>query len=206
MNNLAYNSQDPDVVGPKVAELVQEETKETPKYEVELGDAKPTSVGTVVLEGLDLLLGGKQATRLFTLYFDVQAPGHMTLAIPLDRQGVGCHGGGMTFVAPLSKPVGNVTLGAPKFLGGMKFEGDQETAGKLNSNGDLMKKLKDFVRTKANLGGVDITIGQYFKIIKDGDSSAIVANNMPKPLKMGFAVSLEISAFAEIVKMIEATV
>lgn len=112
----------------------------------------------------------------------------------------------MTFVCEISKPIGSATkLLPPKFLGGMKWDGDTSAAAALAGNGELMKRLKNWIRTKANLGGVDITIEQHFQIVPNGAGAVIVANNMPKPIKMGFAVSLEIKEFAEIASMIEAS-
>lgn len=204
MNNLAYNSQDPNVVAPKVADLVKDETGGAADYTVEEGSASPTSAKTVVLEGLDLLLGGRKATTLFTVNFSLSSPRAMSLTVPLNRQGVGCHGSGSTYVTELAKPVGSaVTLAPPKFLGGMKWEGDADAAAKLNGNGELMKRLKNFIRTKGNLGGVDITIGQHFQVVPNGSGSVLIANNMPKSMKMGFVVSFELKDFAEIAQMIE---
>ena len=96
MNNLAYSSQDPNVVAPKVAELVAAETKETPRYEVQQGTAAGASLGTIVGDSIKLMLGGKQASTLFVVHFTVTAPRSMTVSVPLDRQGIGCHGGGIT--------------------------------------------------------------------------------------------------------------
>jgi len=205
MNNMAYGNQKPDEVSAKVAELVQAETGEEPKFEIQEGDASKTSVKTVVVEGLDLLFGGRKATNLFTINFEITSPRPMTLCVPINRQGIGCHAGGLMFVTPLKVAVpGEVVLKPPKFFSGAKFEGDPAVATKLNGNSALMKRLKDFVRTKGNLGGVDIELTHLFKIQPDPEKGAIlVALNMPKSLKMGFAVSLEIKDFAEIAAIIE---
>ena len=208
MNCLAYGNQKPDEVSAKVAELVQAETGETPKFEIQEGDAPKTSVGTVVSEGLDLLFGGRKGVNLFTLDFQITLPRPMTLSIPINRQGIGCHAGGLLFVTPLKLAVtGEVVLKPPKFFSSSKFEGDPLVADKLNGNSALTKRLKDFVRPKGNLGGVDIELNHLFKIQPDPASGAVlVALNMPKSLKMGFAVSLEIKEFAAIAAMIESSV
>lgn len=206
VNNLAYGNQDTASVSGKLAEIVKEETGTDPQYIVRDEGASPTTAKTVVLEGLDLLFGGKKATNLFTVDFDLGAPRPMTINVPVARQGVGCHAGPMLFTTPIRGSITQeITLKPGKFLSGPKFEGDPASA-KLTANGDLMKKVKDFQRTKANIGGVDIEIPPSFRIVPDADQGALlVVTNMPKMLKMGFAVTLEIKQFADIAAAIESS-
>lgn len=206
MNNLAYGTQDPNKIAEKVTELIQEETKAAPALEVQMAGAPATTLKSVVNDGLSLLWGGKAPTCLFTLNYTLTAPRPMTVSVPIDRQGVGAHGGRLTFSTPIGKPIAHeVVLGEPKFFGGAKFAGDEAAAAKLNGNAALMKKLKGFVRTKLNTGGVDVEIPQLFKLVPGPDGTMLIANNMAKSMKMGFAMSLEINELAEIAKLIEAT-
>lgn len=206
MGNLAFGNQDPAKVSAKVTELVQEETKAQPALEVQMAGASATTLGTVVSEGLSLLWGGKAPTTLFTLHYTLAQPRPMTVSIPIDRQGIGCHGGRLTYSTPIGKPLAaEVVLGEPKFFGGSKFAGDAAAAAKLNANAALLKKLKGFIRTKLNTGGVDIEMEQMFKIVPNGGATMLVCNNMAKSMKLGFAMSLEINELAEIAQLIEAT-
>src|SRR5438067_10031786 len=119
MNNLAYTSQDPATVGPKVEEKVREELGASAPvaYQVEMGEAATVSVGSFLRDVGSALVGGKDEA-LFRLNFDLTQPRPAQLQVNINRQGVGSHVGLLLYSTKLAKPVaGEVSLEDPKFFG-----------------------------------------------------------------------------------------
>ena len=61
------------------------------------------------------------------------------------------------------------------------------------------------MRTKGNMGGVDVEIPQSFRIAPADGGSVLVVNSLPKPLKLGLAMSLELAELTAIAALIEST-
>jgi hypothetical protein len=205
MNVLAYNSQDPAKVGPKVEELLRTETGATAPlaYDVESAGVGKSTAGTVLREAVATLFGTSEV-RLFTLNFALTSPRPANVEVHMHRQGVGCHAGPLLYSTQLSKKVGGeVWLGEPKTFGTAQFEGDPGTAAKLNASKELCKKADAFARTKTQLGGLDITAPRLLRIGPEGPGSLLVAATLGRPHMMGFKVSMESKAFFELAKMIE---
>ncbi|HYL97760.1 MAG TPA: hypothetical protein VEZ90_02310, partial [Blastocatellia bacterium] len=130
MNNLAYNSQDPEKVGPKVEEIIRKEVNASAPvpYRVESGNAAPYTVGSAIKEAL---IGGK-TDMLFRLDFDLAEPRPARLEVSIDKMGIGCFAGTLLYSARISRPVaGEVALEPPKTFGKSKFTGEPSTAGRL---------------------------------------------------------------------------
>src|SRR5947209_2042295 len=160
VNNLAYTSQDAATVGPKVEEKVREEVGASAplSYEVEAGDASTASVGSFLGDVAGALLGGKDKT-LFNVHFELPQPRPAHLQVSVNRQGVGSHVGLLLYTAKLSKPVyGEVALEEPKFFGKSKFAGDAAASGRLNANGELIKRANNFARVESQSGGLTLKI------------------------------------------------
>jgi len=207
MNNLAYNSQDAAVVGPKVEEKVREEigAGSPVVYTVEQGNAGPSTVGAFLHNIGTQLVGGAEET-LFHLHFDLQQPRCAHLQVSLNRQGVGCHVGLLLYSAPLARPVsGEIYLEDPKMLGKSKFIGDATACAKLNANGDLLKHVNDLARTESQAGGQTIKIKRYCRIVPEGNGSSLVLATLSRPTKMGFGATIDAQAFFEIANAIEKT-
>ena len=204
MNNLAYTSQKPDVVVPKIEEIVRKDLGvETPvPYKVDEGDAGKVSVGSMLSDAGLALFGGKE-TLLFSVAFDIAAPRPVTLTTQVDRQGVGCHVGTVVFTTKLAKPVkGEVFLEAPKTFGTPKFQGDAEVAGKLNGSKDLLKKADKFARTKSDVGG-GIKRDRYFKVAPAESGSVLVIGTLPRATSMGMGATTDAKDFIDLAKTIE---
>jgi len=75
MNILVYNSQDPGVVCPKIAEIVAKELNiGEPAYEMEMPDSPAvTSAKTVIGDIARVVFGGK-TNHLFTVTFKLDKP------------------------------------------------------------------------------------------------------------------------------------
>ena len=206
MNNLAYTSQDAAYVGPKVEEKVREEVGAGAPlpYRVETGEASTVSVGSFVGDVARGLVGGKDEA-LFRLHFDLPhvRPSHLTVSV--NRQGVGSHVGLLLYTAKLSKPVGGeVALEEPKFFGKSKFAGDAAACGKLNANGELVKRANNFARVESQSGGLTLKIKRCCKLVPEDGGSRLIVATLPRPVKMGFGAAIDAKDFFDIADMIEA--
>ncbi len=204
MNNLAYTSQQPDKVVPKIEEIVRKDLGvDAPvPYTVDQGDAGKVSVGSMLHDAGLALFGGKESL-LFSVAFDIAAPRPVKLTAQVDRQGVGCHVGTLVFTTKLAKPVkGEVALEGPKTFGTPKFQGDADAAGKLNGSKDLLKLADKFARTKSDIGG-GIRRDRYFKVAPAESGAVLVVGTLPRSTSMGMGASTDVKDFMEIAKMIE---
>ncbi len=208
MNNLAYNSQQSDKVGPQVEEKLRKELGAAAPlmYQVESGEAGSTSAASVLGDMGRALVGGK-SERLFTLVFDLPAstaPRAAQLRAIVNRQGVGSHVGLLLYSTQLNKPVrGEVSLEAPRGFGGSKFGGDAETAAKLNAKGDLLKRLGKFARTESEIGGLKLKIERLVKIMPREEGTLLVISTLGRTTGMGFDATLDAREFFDIAGMIE---
>ncbi len=205
MNNLAYNSQQPDKVGPQVEEKLRKEVGASAPigYKVE-DQGGTTSVGSVLSDMARGLFGGK-SELLFTLVFDLTQPRRAELRAAVARQGVGCHVGGLLYSIQLAKSVkSEVTLEPPKSFGTAKFMGDAEAIGKLNAKGDLLKRVAKFARTETELGGLKIKIDRLVKIVPQESGTLLAISTLGRPTSMGFDASLDAKEFFDIAAQIEA--
>jgi hypothetical protein len=208
MGNLAYATQKPEEIAHTVEEMLRKEINSSSPipYTIEDAGAEKTTVGKVLKDAAELLFIGKEEEALFTMAFDISQPRPATLRVHLNRQGIGCHGGQLLYTTKLSKPVaGEVFLEEPKFLVGSKFGGDPDAAKKLNSNKDLLKRAPKLARTESNVGGLDIEIPLFFRIVPDEQGSMLVINTLPKMVAMGFSASLDAKEFFEVAALVEKT-
>jgi hypothetical protein len=216
---LAFQSQKPEVVGPKVAEALQHELEapNTPAFQVEAGDAGPTTLKVFLKEamgataseamvlavgsGLAKMLGaGRKEAILFSLHFGLPAARPTHLVVHVARQGIGSHVSGLFYSTPLAKPVaGEVTLEKDG-----KFAGHAALAEKLNANKLLRKRCEAFARTSANMGGVDITLPRHFRISPCDAGSVLEAATLPLAKMLGFKVLLDAKEYLELVAALEA--
>ena len=206
MNVLAYTSQKPEVVGAKVAQLLQQDLgAATPlPYEIETSGVGKAGAGTVLKEALGSLFGGKEVL-LFTLSFNLESPRWAKLDVQMNRQGVGCHGGTLLYSARLAKKIaGEISLDDPKTFGNSPFSGDPAACAKLNANKDLLKKANTFACTSGDAGGMKITAPRFFKLVPDGDGALLVGATFGRPHMMGFKMSMRSKDFFELAGLIEA--
>ncbi len=206
MNNLAYTSQDAATVGPKVEEKIREELGATAplNYEVETGDAATATLGSVLSDIGNAIIGGKDNT-LFRLNFDLTQRRPTRLQVSMSRQGVGSHAGLLMYSAQLSKSVpGEVALEDPKFFGKSKFAGEASTAAKLNANGDLIKKANELARVESQSGGLTLKIKRCCKVVPSENGSLLIIGTLPRPIKMGFSAAVDAKEFFAIADMVEA--
>jgi len=206
MNNLAYTSQDATTVGTKVEEKVREELgADAPlAYQVEEGEAGKLSVGSFLKDVGGALVGGKDET-LFRLHFDLPNSRPTQLQINVNRQGVGSHVGLLLYSAKLSKPIsGEAALEDPKFFGKSKFAGDAGVCGKLNANGELIKRANNLARVESQSGGLTIKIKRCCRVVPHEGGSMLVIGTLPRPVKMGLGAAIDARDFFDIADMIEA--
>lgn len=206
MNNLAYNSQDPATVGPKVEEKVREEIGASGPltYQVEMGEKTEVTVGRFFKDIGRSLLGGRAET-LFCLHFILPQPRPAELDVLVDRQGIGSHVGPILYSAKLSKPVAaEVALEPPKTFGKSKFAGDPAASEKLNAKSDLIKRANDFARTESQCGGLTVKIERFCKLVPCENGSALIVRTLSRPIKMGFGATLDAKDFFDIASMVEA--
>ena len=206
MNNLAYTSQDAAYIGGKVEEKVREEIESpTPvPFAVESGEAGTATIGSFLSDMGNALIGGKDET-LFRLNFDLAQRRSANLQVSINRQGVGSHAGLLMYSTKIAKPVaGEVALEDPKFFGKSKFAGDPAAAGKLNGNGDLIKRCNELARVESQSGGLTLKIKRCCKVIPHEGGSLLVIGTLPRPTKMGFSAAIDAKEFFDIAEMVEA--
>jgi hypothetical protein len=206
MNNLAYTSQDAEKIGAKVEEKVREEVGAgaPPAYQVEDGGAGRLSVGSFLKDVGSALVGGKDET-LFRLHFDLPNRRPTQLEVNVNRQGVGSHVGLLLYSAKLSKPVnGEAALEDPKFFGKSKFAGDAAVSGKLNANGDIIKRANNLARVESQSGGLTIKIKRCCRVVPHEGGSLLVVGTLPRPTKMGMSAAIDAKDFFELADMVEA--
>lgn len=104
------------------------------------------------------------------------------------------------------KPIkGEVVLGPPKTFGGSNFMGDDaEVVAKLNSKGDISKRIGKFARTKTTLGSFEIEMPRYVKLMPQDGGTLVMISSLPRMTSMGLDASLDAKEFFDIVAMIEA--
>ena len=205
MNNLAYTSQDPAHVGPKIEEKIREEIGSSAPlpYTVEQGDAATVSAGSFLKDIGKGLVGGSSDV-LFYLNFAFPGQRPATLQVAVDRQGVGSHAGLCMYTAKIAKPVtGESSLDDPKFFGKSKFSGDVSTAEKLNSNGDVIKLANSLARLEGESGGISLKIKRCCRVVPDGDGSNLIVATLPRPTKMGMSAAVDVQDFFKLAQLIE---
>ena len=205
MGILAFGSQKSDKIAPAIEEKLRKELGAAAPipYQVE-GEGGATTVGTVMGDIAKGLFGG-QANILFTVVFDIAAPRHTQLRVNLDRQGVGCHLGALLYATKLSKTVkGEVALEGPKMFGSSKFTGDADAIAKLNSKGDLLKRLGKFARTEAEIGGITVRMDRFVKVLPEEGGAQLIINTLPRPVSMGMDAMLDAKEFIDLAALVEA--
>ena len=207
MNNLAFNSQKPDTIGPKVEELLRKEigTPAPISYDIEREDGTSYGVGTA-LGDLGRAIFGGRADRLFNLNFSLTQPRAARLTAAVERMGpLGSYVGPLFYSTTLARPVsGEVALEPPKAFGNSKFVGEPATAAKLNANGDLIKRANKFARTESKTGGGTLKMDRVFKVVPQASGSLLVVATLPRITSMGFGAAVDAKDFFEIAAMVEA--
>jgi hypothetical protein len=203
MNNLAYNSRNPQEVGPKVEELLRKELAAAGPvpYSVADGSADPFTVGSALKTAL---VGGKLQS-LFQLIFELPPPRPGRLEVFMDQMGVGCFAGSTLYSVRLSKSVGGeVNLEGPAgFFGKPKFVGDQSASAKLNANGDVAKLASKVARTESTFGGRTLKRDRLFKIVPDGNGCLLIIGSLPRTTSAGFSATLDSKDLFELTALIE---
>lgn len=207
MNNLAYNSQDPAVVGARVEEKVREELGGGAPlaYRVAPGEYAPAPLGSALRSVGAYVAGGKEES-LFRLNFDLRHPRRVELLVNVNRQGIGSYVGRVLYTAPLSRPVpGDIVLENPRLLGKSKFTGDAVVCAKLNASGEILRRANSLARTESETGGLKMTIQRCCAIVPRKTGSMLVLGTLPRTINMGFGASLDAKEFFDLATMIEAT-
>jgi len=199
MNNLAYASQQPETVVPKIEEILRKDIGvDAPiPHSVEDLNVSRANVGSMLHDAGVSLFGGKEAL-LFTVVFDIGQARPVKLRAQVNRQGIGCHVGTLIFSTKIAKAVkGEVALDQKS-----KFQGEAEVAGKLNGIKELLKRADKFARTKSDVGG-GIKMDRFFKLGPFETGSILVAGTLPRATGMGMSATTEAKEFIDLAKIIE---
>lgn len=202
MNNLAYSTQDPQKVAPKVEELLRKELAAAGPiaYEVEDAGAGDTGARSMLKDAGTYLFGG-DTTRLLTVHFHITQPRSADLDVHMNRQGVGSYAGSLVFSTVTSKRIADEV----SFGDDGKFAGDAAAAGKLNASKDLLKKCNAFAVKEGGLTGFEVKFPRLFKIAPSDKGAQIVGATTARSKSMGFSASFGSKEFFELVSLIEAT-
>ena len=210
MNNLAYNSRDPQTVGPKVEELIRKELGSAMPiaYTVAEGAPEPYTVGSALKAALVPLVPhmSSQLETVFQLNFELPPPRPARLQVSMCQMGIGCTAGSTLFSTQLSKSVGGeVALQPPGgFLSSnSKFAGNPEASAKLNANSELIKLANKFARTESPFGGHKLKRDRLLKIVPDGKECALIVGSLPRTTSMGLSATVDSKDFLELASLIE---
>ena len=204
MNVLAYSTQDPAKVAAKLDEKLRGELGlgAPIPYAVEQAAGTGVSVGSMAA-GLGRALFGGTPDLMYTLIFQIPGPRPTELRARVNRQGVGCHVGGLLYATRLAKPIaGEVVLDEKKAM----FGGEPSLAGKLNANKDLVKRADKLARSKANVGGVELTVTRLCQLAPDPAGTLFVVGTLGRGHAMGFKMSMDAQEFLEVAAMVEAAI
>jgi len=204
MASFAFSSQKPEVIGPKVAEVIGKELGiAPPQYEAVLGDAMPTSFKTVLGDAGKLLFGGG-STSLFVLSFGLTQPRPFTIKANVARQGIGASIHTLYYSMALSKPLDAETaLEDPKAFGSAKFAGGAAAA-KLNASGDLVKRANKLARPESEIAGVKVRTQRMFRLIPQGEEPCmLLVATLARPVSMGMNVALDLKEFLDLAALVE---
>jgi hypothetical protein len=208
MNNLAYNSQKPEVVGPKVEELIRKEigAADMIPFDVEDAQGNHYSVGTALGDIGRAIFGGR-VDLLFNLNFSLSQPRPARLIASVERMGpLGCYVGPLVYHTELSRPVsGEAALEAPKTFGSSKFVGEPSLVAKLNGNSDLVKRANKFAKTESKIGGGTFKMERTFKVVPHGDRALLVIATLPRLTSMGFGAAVDAKDFFDIAALVDAS-
>jgi hypothetical protein len=197
MNVLAYQTQDPEKVAGYLIEKLHEE----------LGGAVPIEhwregvSAKSLLAGVGRALLGGNADCMYVLTFDVEAARRFQLRCNVNRQGIGCHVGTLTYATRLGKHVdGDVMLTER----GAQFAGDPTAAAKLNAHKDLCKRLDALARTRGNLGGFDVTIPRHAVIHSQPEGALFTLATLGRSHAMGFKMAIDAKELLDLAALLEA--
>ncbi len=205
MNILVYNSQKPEDVCPKIAEIVAKELRVSDiAYEVEMPDSPAITNAKTVLGDIARTAFGGKTDNLFTVIFKPDKPRPFEIRVSVIRSGAGCAASYLLYTAHLDKDVDAETiLGEPKVFGSAKFSGG-DAAQKLNANADLIKRANKLARSESSYGPLNLKIQRLFAIFSKGDDpTALAVGTLAKPTSMGMSVSMDLNEFTELAGMIE---
>ena len=203
MNNLAYNSRNPQEVGPKVEELIRKELGSVGPLPYSVADrsAEPFAVGSA----LKTALVGGRLQSLFQLNFELPPPRPGRLEVSMDEMGVGCFAGSTLYSARLSKSVGSELnlVGRAGFFGKAKFAGDQAASAKLNADSEVVKLAGKVARTESTFGGRKLIRELLFKIIPDPNGCLLIIGSLPRTTSAGLSATVDSKEFLELTALIE---
>jgi hypothetical protein len=206
MSNLAFGNQNPEKIAPVVEEQLRKELGTTTPvpYEIEPGEGLQTTLGTALGEVLGTLVGGKEHL-LFTIHFHLPGTRLAELRVHLNRQGIGAHAGALLYTSQLARPMsGEVTLEAPKTFGSSKFVGAPTVCARLNTHGDLLKRLGKLARTESQSGGITLKMPRICKIVPHDAGALFILNTLARPTGMGFGANMDAKEFLELAALLEA--
>jgi hypothetical protein len=204
MNNLAYTSQKPENVAPKVEEILRKDLglTEPLTYTIEIENTEKVSVGSMLVDAGTFLFGGNE-TPLFTVCFKLTSPRQVGIRIQVMRHGVGCHAGTISFLTVLGKPVtGEAALEEPKTFGTSKFVGSSNVIEKLNSGKDILKIADKLARVKSDVAG-GMKMNRFCKIIPSENGTLFVVSTLGRSTSMGFSATTDAGDFISLADMIE---
>lgn len=201
MNTLAYSTQDPQTVGAKVEEKLREELGATSPiaFSVEEQEGTGFSAGSLLRGAARALVGGR-SDIMYTLVYTIPAPRPAELRAHVARQGIGCHVGGLLYSTRLAKDVaGEVVLDEKK----PAFTGDGAAA-RLNGLSSLMKRIDKLARTKASIGGLQITMPRCARIVPQQGGALFLLGTLGRAHALGFKVSMDAKEFFDVAAAVEA--
>jgi hypothetical protein len=201
MNNLAYATQDPQKVAPKVEELLRKELGAAGPvaYQVEDAEAGRTGAGSMLKDAGTYLFGGN-TTRLLTIHFQLAQPRATELDVHINRQGLGCYAGPLVYSTVMGKGIANEV----SFGDDGKFAGDATAAGRLNASKDLLKKCNAFAVKEGGLTGFEVKFPRLLKIAPNNSGAQIVGATTARSKSMGFSATFGSKEFFDLVSLIEA--
>jgi hypothetical protein len=198
--------------GPKLEAKLRKELRQTQplQYQTEVhGTRNPSSIGRFLgdlVGDLSLeLLGSAGLRPVYTLRFEV--PNTSTeVRVNVVTDGKMVMLGAILYSAVLKKPVaGAVRLQeeSEKAFFNCKFDGEPQTAAKLNASKPLIKRVNGFVRDSYMLGQTQITAKRFFRLESFEQGSLLNISTVPRSKWFGLASTFDAPEFFQIAQTIE---
>ena len=221
MNNLVYDSRDPQAVAPKVENLIRKELGAAgPIPYTVANDSPEMCTVTWALRGTPV---GSQMQSIFQLNFELPPPQPARLDVSFYELGDGCVAGTTCYSARLPKSIGGeVALEPPEgflraaastlnpnpyltntFTSPTKFAGNPEVSGRLNANGDLLTLANKLARTDAMFGGRGLRRDRLLKLVPDGQGCLLIVGSLPRAIALGLKATVDAKDFFELASLIE---
>lgn len=200
---MLFSTDDPDANGQKLAAMLQKELgrAEPVSHRVVGGESFRPAKDLPSSERLQQALGGS-ADVLYNLQFDFEEPRSWDLYVPVMRAWGFVVAARLFYAAWLDGTIsGEVHL--PEKGPAKAFQGHDHTAGLLNRDRALVKRLSRFARTRVQVGDRHLAMPRRVTLSPEPDRTRFVLATMTHQRWFGLRNQLEPQVFLQLASQVE---